>query len=111
MPKPEKEIQKRYYSIGEVAEKFDVSKSLIRFWESEFNSLKPHKNAKGERRFTPENIEQFQQIYNLVKERGFTLSGAKVEISRQKKWELKKSKILKTLTKVRQGLEDIKSSC
>ena len=60
---------KRYYSIGEVAEMFDVSKSLIRFWESEFSLLRPHKNSKGDRRFTPQNIEQMRLIYQLVKER------------------------------------------
>ena len=81
---------KRYYSISEVAELFDVSKSLIRFWESEFDILKPHKNSKGDRRFTPQNIEQLQLIYHLVKERGFTLPGAKKEIKRQQKMKKEK---------------------
>lgn len=105
---PDDEITKRYYSIGEVADLFEVSKSLIRFWESEFELLKPHKNSKGERRFTPENIEQFKLIYELVKERGFTLSGAKLEIERQKKWDHQKTRMLKSLQKIRRGLENIK---
>ena len=62
---------KRYYSISEVADMFEISKSQIRFWEGEFDILKPHKNSKGERRFTKENIAQLKKIYQLVKERGF----------------------------------------
>ena len=59
---------KRYYTIGEVAELFEVSRSLIRFWENEFDILRPHKNSKGDRRFTPQNLEQLQLIYQLVRE-------------------------------------------
>lgn len=66
-------LVKRYYTISEVASMFGVSASLIRFWETEFEVLKPHKNARGDRRFTPENIEQIRKVYHLVKERGFTL--------------------------------------
>jgi len=73
-------LTKRYYSIGEVAEMYDVSSSLIRYWENEFPSLKPHKNSKGDRRFTPNNLEELNLIYHLVKERGFTLDGARAEL-------------------------------
>ena len=72
--------EKRYYSIGEVAEAFSVNTSLIRFWEKEFEVIKPKKNAKGDRRFTPEDLVQLKRIYELVKERGFTLEGAKAEL-------------------------------
>lgn len=99
---------KRYYSISEVAERFDVSKSLIRFWEAEFDLLKPHKNSKGERRFTPENIEQFQLIHHLVKERGFTLAGAKQEIKTQKKRLQEKMDMINRLKKVKFFLEQLK---
>lgn len=99
---------KRYYSISEVAERFDVSKSLIRFWEAEFDLLKPHKNSKGERRFTPENIEQFQLIHHLVKERGFTLAGAKQEIKTQKKRLQEKMGVINRLKKVKSFLEQLK---
>ena len=76
MPRnPDKEL-KRYYTIGEVADMFGISKSLIRYWEGEFDNLKPHKNSKGDRRFTPANIEQLRLIYDLVKVKGFTLEGA-----------------------------------
>lgn len=92
---------KRYYSISEVAEMFDVSKSLIRFWETEFESLRPYKNSKGDRRFTPKNIEQLQQIYDLVKGRGFTLKGAKQEIKQEKARAKQKEELIATLTQVR----------
>lgn len=73
----EKEIEKLYYSIGEVAEIFNVAPSLIRFWESEFDIIKPKKNRKGNRQFTKEDIDNVRIIYHLVKEKGFTLQGAK----------------------------------
>jgi DNA-binding transcriptional MerR regulator len=73
----EKEIEKLYYSIGEVAEVFNVAPSLIRFWESEFDIIKPKKNRKGNRQFTREDIDNVKTIYHLVKEKGFTLQGAK----------------------------------
>ncbi|MEQ8702766.1 MAG: MerR family transcriptional regulator [Phaeodactylibacter sp.] len=98
---------KRYYSIGEVAELFEVTKSLIRFWEGEFDFLKPHKNSKGERRFTPQNLEQLQLIYELVKERGFTIDGARQEIKRHLKWEEEKAEALKRLKRVRKGLKEL----
>ncbi|MFT4664860.1 MAG: DNA-binding transcriptional MerR regulator [Polaribacter sp.] len=92
---------KLYYSIGEIATQFKVSKSLIRFWEAEFDLLKPHKNSKGDRRFTKQNIDQFQIIYTLVKERGFTLDGAKKEIKNNKENLVKKLKTVNTLKNVR----------
>ncbi len=104
-----KELTKLYYTIGEVAEMFDVSKSLIRYWESEFSVLKPHKNSKGDRRFTKQNIDQLELIYHLVKERGFTLEGAKKEIRGNKNKHLKKKKILSTLQSIRAGLQDLRA--
>ena len=77
-------LDKLYYTIGEVAEMFDVSRSLLRYWENEFSFLTPRKNRKGDRLFTKENIQQIQIIYNLVKERGFTLEGAKQELRKEK---------------------------
>lgn len=101
-------LKKRYYTIGEVAEMFEVSKSLIRFWENEFDFLRPHKNSKGDRRFTPKNIEQFSLIHSLVKERGFTLDGAKQEIKRQQQFEKEKGKVLSSLRDLRSFLVAIK---
>jgi DNA-binding transcriptional MerR regulator len=99
---------KRYYSIGEVAEMFDVSKSLIRFWENEFDLLRPHKNSKGDRRFTPQNIEQMRVIYELVKERGFTLDGAKKEIVRLRRWENEKKEVIERLERLKELLEQVR---
>ncbi len=73
----EKQLTKLYYTIGEVADMFNVNTSLIRFWEKEFTIIQPKKNKKGNRLFTPKDIINFNKIYNLVKEQGFTLEGAK----------------------------------
>ncbi|MEO1516734.1 MAG: MerR family transcriptional regulator [Bacteroidota bacterium] len=108
MPKLKEDISKLYYSIGEISEMFNVSKSLIRFWESEFSILKPHKNSKGDRRFTQQNIEQFRMIYHLVKEKGFTLEGAKREIKNSKERLLERQKMLDALEKTRHFLQNLK---
>ncbi len=108
MPVNISELTKLYYSIGEVAEMFNVSKSLIRFWESEFDLLRPHKNSKGDRRFTKQNIEQFKTIYHLVKERGFTLEGAKKELKSNKERIVKRQKTLESLHKIKGFLTELK---
>jgi DNA-binding transcriptional MerR regulator len=77
-------LTKLYYTIGEVAETFDVNPSLIRFWEKEFPIIQPKKNKKGNRLFTPKDIENFNKIYQLVKIQGFTLDGAKKELKKKK---------------------------
>lgn len=71
------EINKAYYTIGEVAEILELNSSLIRFWEKEFDSLNPKKNKKGNRLFRPEDIELLKKIKYLVKEKKYTLQGAK----------------------------------
>jgi DNA-binding transcriptional MerR regulator len=71
------EVEKKYYSIGEVAQKLDVAPSLIRFWESQFDHIKPRKSKKGVRQYTKEDIIKLESIYFLVKKRGFTLQGAR----------------------------------
>lgn len=68
---------KRYYKIGEIAKAFQVNASLIRFWDKEFDVIQPKKNAKGNRMFTQEDVKNLQMIYHLVKEKGFTLEGAR----------------------------------
>lgn len=72
-----KQLTKLYYTIGEVADMFSVNTSLIRFWEKEFNLIQPKKSKKGNRMFTPKDIENFNKIYHLVKTNGYTLEGAK----------------------------------
>jgi DNA-binding transcriptional MerR regulator len=75
-------LTKLYYSIGEVADMFEVNTSLIRFWEKEFSQLKPKKNKKGNRLFTVKDIDKLNAIYILVKEKGFTLDGAKSQLKK-----------------------------
>jgi DNA-binding transcriptional MerR regulator len=74
---PTAELTKRYYTIGEVAQLFKVATSLIRFWEKEFPVLQPRKDKKGVRSYTQQDIAQLKKIYQLVKEQGYTLQGAK----------------------------------
>ena len=76
---------KLYYSIGEVARAFDVNTSLIRYWEQEFPILRPKKNKKGNRYFTPEDLTNLKIIYHLVKEKGYTLDGARVALTTNSK--------------------------
>ncbi len=80
MPYKEKEIEKLYYTIGEVAQMFNVNTSHIRFWSKEFDVIRPATNKKGNRMYTQPDIENFKKIYHLVKEKGFTLKGAKTEL-------------------------------
>lgn len=101
--------EKRYYGIGEVAKAFNVNASLIRFWEKEFDILKPKKNAKGNRKFTTEDINNLKFIYHLVKERGFTLEGAKIHLKEHKKQALDNFKIIAKLEHIKTELIKIKS--
>ena len=100
--------EKRYYGIGEVAKAFGVNTSLIRFWEKEFDALKPKKNAKGNRKFTPQDIKNLQLIYHLVKERGFTLEGAKTHLKEEKQQTLSNFDIIQKLERVKSELVKIK---
>lgn len=101
---------KLYFSIGEIAEAFDVNASLIRFWDKEFDILKPKKNAKGNRMFTQEDVKNLQLIYHLVKERGFTLDGAKTHLKEGQKKTLDKFEIIAKLESVKAQLLSIKNS-
>lgn len=104
------QIQKKYYSIGEVAEILDVNASLIRFWESEFPQISPRKNKKGNRVFTPEDIEVLKQIYFLVKVKKFTLEGAREKLKTNTKEIEFESRTRETLLKVRNLLVELKNS-
>jgi len=102
VPYKEREIEKKYFSISEVAKQFDVAPSLIRYWESEFDMLRPRKDKKGNRRFTKEDIKKLKYIYHLVKEKGYTLQGAKEVIKTGKKDDFDKVAAVQNL----QGLKD-----
>ena len=101
--------EKRYYSIGEIAKAFEVNASLIRFWDKEFDILKPKKNAKGNRMFTPEDVKNLKLIFHLVKERGFTLEGAKTHLKEGQKKTLDKYEIINKLETIKTQLTNIKN--
>ncbi len=108
MPYKKPEIKKLYYSIGEVANIFDVNTSLIRFWEKEFDILKPKKNAKGNRMFTEADLNNYFIIYHLVKERGYTLQGAKEKLKDNKDDTINQIEIVKSLDEVKSFLLELK---
>lgn len=101
--------EKIYYSMGEVAEMFDVNQSLIRHWESKFDCLRPHKNKRGNRMFSAEDIEKLKQIYHLVKERGMTLEGARKVMRGASGKELARdTKLLERLQRIRAALVEVR---
>ena len=105
---PEKQSLKVYYSLGEVADMFQVNTSLIRFWEKEFDIIKPHKNKKGNRQFTKADIDNFHLIYHLVKEKGMTLKGAQMKLSEQKAETEANFEVVKRLQAIKEELILIK---
>lgn len=110
MPYSERTIEKLYYSIGEAAKMLHVPVSTVRFWENEFNILKPMKNKKGNRMFTPEDIKNLKIIHHLLKEEGMTLPGAKKKLSG--KWEEAdyKYEINESLRKIKSLLVDLRDN-
>lgn len=108
MPYKKPKIEKVFYSIGEVADMFGVNTSNIRFWEKEFDILKPHKNAKGNRMFTPEDLENLKIIYHLLKERGMTIRGAQMKLKGNKEDIVQNYEVISRLQTIRQMLVDIK---
>lgn len=109
MPYKEVKVEKLYYSIGEVAKMFDVNTSLIRFWEKEFDIIKPKKNKKGNRLFTKKDIDNFHIIYHLVKEKGMTLKGAKKKMKENKEDTEHNFEIVRSLEHIKQLLTDLVS--
>lgn len=101
--------EKVYYTIGEVARIFGVNTSLIRFWEKEFDIIQPHKNKKGNRLFTPEDVDHFHTIYHLVKERGFTLQGAKDQLKMKREEVESDLQLLKTLKELKDFLVEMRN--
>jgi DNA-binding transcriptional MerR regulator len=104
----ERKIEKIYYTIGEVAEIFDVNQSLIRFWEKEFDILRPQKNKKGNRLFTKYDIENLKLIYHLVKERGYTLQGAKDKLRQNRENIVNTVQMIASLNQVKEFLLELK---
>ena len=102
-------VKKIYYSMGEVAEMFDVSPALVRHWESQFDCIKPHRNKKGNRMFTEADVEKLKQIYHLVKERGMTLKGANKALKRGSTNEIvRDTELLERLQRIRAALVEVR---
>lgn len=100
--------EKLYYSIGEVAKAFKVNPSLLRFWDKEFDILQPKKNAKGNRKFRKKDIETLKLIYHLVKEKGYTLEGAKSHLKFDSLKTTKNLNVISKLQNIKTQLENIK---
>lgn len=98
---------KLYYTIGEVSRMFQVNPSLIRFWEKEFTIIQPRKNKRGNRVFTTKDIDNFRLIYNLVKEKGYTIQGARDHLSKNKSEAETNIEIIKSLQDIRSFLIEI----
>lgn len=107
MPYKEKEIERLYYPIGEVARMFGVSNSLIRFWENEFDILQPRKNRKGDRLFTQEDIDNLRIIFHLVREQGYTLEGARKKLKENKDETAGNVELYHKLTELRGFLQKL----
>lgn len=106
--KVEKELTKLYYSISEVSEMFGVTNSLVRYWETEFTQLKPKKSRRGDRQYMVKDIRVIERIYTLVKERGFTLDGARKELKSKKPLDVnKKHELLSKLQQIKSRLDQL----
>ena len=110
MPYKETKVEKLYYTIGEVAVMFNVNTSLIRFWEKEFDIIKPKKNKKGNRLFTKKDIDNFHIIFHLVKERGMTLKGAKKKMKENKEDTEHNFEIIKSLENIKELLIEVRET-
>ncbi len=108
MPYKKPKIEKLLYSIGEVAQMFDVNVSLIRFWEQKFDIIKPVKNKKGNRQFTPKDIDNFRLIFHLTREKGLTLQGAQKKLKDSRKGTLENFEIVKRLQDIKSELIEIR---
>lgn len=110
MPYKDREISKLYYSMGEVTKMFNVNASQIRYYEREFDILKPKKNKKGNRLFTAEDIENLKLILSLVKEKGYTLQGAKDFLKSNRNQALENQRVLDSLERLKAFLLDVRKS-
>ncbi len=109
IPSDEILFQKQYYSIGDVATMFKENTSLIRYWENEFSILKPKKNKKGDRFFRPEDVKNLKMIYHLLRERKYTIDGAK-EFLKHNRAAGEKHEMLESLQKIKSFLLELKNN-
>lgn len=110
MPYKEREINKLYYTMGEVSAMFDVNPSQIRFYEKEFDVLRPKKNKKGNRLFTQEDISNLKIIFNLVKEKGYTLQGARDYLKSNKSEAKENQRVIDSLERLKSFLQEVRDS-
>jgi DNA-binding transcriptional MerR regulator len=110
MPYKEKKVEKLYYSIGEIAGMLDVPVSTVRFWDNEFEVLKPAKNKKGNRLFTQSDVKNLRIIHHLLKEEGMTLSGVKKKMSESWEETNYKFEISESLLKIKSMILDLKDT-
>ena len=108
MPYKEREINKMYYTMGEVSAMFDVNQSLIRFYEKEFDILQPKKNKKGNRYFTPEDIENLKTIFHLIRDKGYTLNGAKEHLKNNTSGAKDTAKVIDSLSNLKRFLLEVR---
>ncbi len=101
--------KKRYYRIGEVANAFGVPKSMIRYWEQEFDMIKPKKNSKGDRMFTDVDIDKLKLVYHLAKEQGYSLEGVRKKLREQPKKTVQKITTINRLEAIKEELIKIKN--
>ena len=109
MPYKAKPIEKKYFTIGEVAKELGVATSLIRFWETQFSFINPKKNQKGNRKFTQEDLKKIKLVYHLVKEKGYTLQGAQEHIKNHKDTITNEAEMITSLKKIRGFLEEMRN--
>jgi DNA-binding transcriptional MerR regulator len=109
MPLRKKEISRLYYRIGEVAELFHVNTSLIRFYEKEFDIISPHRNKKGNRLFTQNDVDNFHTIFHLIKDKGYTLEGAKAHLRKKNIANPDSQEIIRSLQRVKRFLLEIRN--
>lgn len=102
-------VDRLYYNIKEVASHFGVNESLLRFWETEFETISPRKTAGGVRQYTRQDIENITLVYHLVKEKGLTLEGARQVLKQNKDEEARKVEIIKRLEKIKKELKDLEN--
>jgi len=108
MPYKERDISKMYYTMGEVSAMFDVNQSLLRFYEKEFDILQPKKNKKGNRYFTPEDIENLKIIFNLINDKGYTLQGAKDHLKQNLNTTKDNQSIINSLESIKSFLLEVR---
>ncbi|HRP55973.1 MerR family transcriptional regulator [Agriterribacter sp.] len=109
IPDDELLFRKQYYSIGEVAEMFGLNTSLLRYWETEFDILKPRKNRKGDRHFRPEDIKNLSLIHHLLRQRKYTIEGAKDYLKKNKSKAQQNFELIQRLEKLKRFLLELKA--